>query len=338
MKIGLVANAVIVPGTEFDLCLQRLEIEGFNVQLHPGWAKKNLFYAGTTHDRVEAFIAFAYNPNIDALWCIRAGHGSSRIIPALDQYTKENGIPPRKSLIGFSGENALMEYVRSCWNWQVIHSTVPGTREFAALPDSFFKKMRELITQKSCSTLKTRGLHCKWITGHPKSAISGTMIGGNLTLWSSMMGVKFHSKSNLNKPFDPKGKIIFLEEVGQSFPKIQLNIFQIWQAGGFAGAKAIILGTFHGCHDHPYSMLTRKMHISEFDPNLNEADPSLFRPSRKTVSLKSTLNDIFTEIYNDIRVPAAYKLEVGHGPGILNPIPLGVGYKINPKGEVKIKD
>ncbi len=71
----------------------------------------------------------------------------------------------------------------------------------------------------------------------------GKLVGGNLSIVASLIGTKYD--------VDTKGKIIFLEEVGEEPYRIDRMLTQMTQAGKFKNAAGIALGVFTKCESKP---------------------------------------------------------------------------------------
>ncbi len=69
--------------------------------------------------------------------------------------------------------------------------------------------------------------------------VQGKMIGGNLTVFTSLLGT----------PYQPsfRGTIPFLEEIDEKPRKLDAHFAQLRLAGAFDQAKAILLGQFTNC-------------------------------------------------------------------------------------------
>jgi muramoyltetrapeptide carboxypeptidase len=68
---------------------------------------------------------------------------------------------------------------------------------------------------------------------------SGELVGGNLTLISTTLGTPYE--------IDTKGKILFLEEVGEEPYRIDRMLTQLRLAGKFKDAKGIVFGDCVDC-------------------------------------------------------------------------------------------
>jgi muramoyltetrapeptide carboxypeptidase len=77
-----------------------------------------------------------------------------------------------------------------------------------------------------------------------KGKASGALVGGNLTLVTNLMGTPYE--------IDTKGKILFLEEVGEEPYRVDRMLTQLWLGGKFQDAAGIALGRFANCESKEY--------------------------------------------------------------------------------------
>jgi muramoyltetrapeptide carboxypeptidase len=73
---------------------------------------------------------------------------------------------------------------------------------------------------------------------------TGQLIGGNLTLVTNLLGTPYEP--------DTRGKILFLEDIGEEPYRIDRMLTQLWLAGKFDQAAGIALGHFVDCVPKEY--------------------------------------------------------------------------------------
>lgn len=315
LGIGIVAPSSKVPAVEFAMGVERLKQEGFQVFVHPQCRKSYLFFAGQDEERAQAFFEYAHDPRISVVWCARGGHGALRVLPILDRLASEQGIPSRKLLVGYSDATALLEYVRVRWGWSVLHAPMPGARSFSRLPSRESKPLFEWVRGHS-TPMPWGKKKLKFVGNPPRKEIRGEIFGGNLTVWAALLGTSFapgaHRKSH---------RILFFEDVGESLYRLDRFLVQLQLSGAIQGARAIVLGNFEGCEDHPPGVLA-KLGSEKLEPLRKKLDPKRMIPR------------IFGEIGASCGVPVAYGLPVGHGPDRA-PLPYGE-YRLGMDGSFEL--
>ena len=341
-QVGVFAPSSKVADVEFDLGIEKLRESGFEVQVHPHCYKSWRFFAGTDTERAESFIQFAKNPEIQILWCARGGSGAARLLPLLDRAFPRGKKPPRKLLVGYSDSTTLLEYVRVKWGWDAIHAPMPGLRKFCVLPPAEWEATLEWIrdwagvSQSASSRLKNSVFRLEKIGGPDfRGTIRAPIVGGNLTVWTSLLGTPYAGQA--------KGKVLFLEDVDEGLYRIDRMMQQLLQSGGLRGVKAIVLGNFQNCRDSVPQVLApgvrTRLPTSEAARVrlLNSPEPKELAPLRPILESEATLREIFSEVGREASIPVFWGLPVGHGPERF-PLPLGaVGEITTPKGQGKFR-
>jgi muramoyltetrapeptide carboxypeptidase len=330
-RVGIFAPSSKVPETEFGMGLDRILAAGIEPVVHPHTLKGHLFFAGTDEERAEAFWQLAQDPGLPILWAARGGYGSARILPLLDKLARKRRKPlPRKLLVGYSDSTALHEYVRTRWGWAGLHAPMPGLRQFCALPEGEWQRLLAALRgEKVSAPTPVSGDALQWIGGRkPRGAIRAPMVGGNLSVWASLIGTPYEIQA--------RGKIVFLEDVDENLYRVDRMVQQLIHSGSLKGAKAVVLGNFLSCRD----LVPRVLVAVPGDPEarakaIKEPDASQLAPLRATMEPATALEAIFSEIPRLCGVPVASSLPVGHGPGKW-PLALGGSYELNARGGLKL--
>ncbi len=182
-------------------------------------------FAGTDKQRLEDLQEALDNPKIKAIWAVRGGYGITRILDDID-FTSFKKNP--KWVIGFSDVTALHNALHNL-GYKSIHAIMP-IQLIGEKP----------ATDKAIESLKD-ALYCKNIRhklpgctlGNTGSS-NGILVGGNLSLLTSLLGTKYQLKT--------KGKVLFIEEVGEPLYKVDRMIRSLKLAGCFNGIKGLIVG------------------------------------------------------------------------------------------------
>ncbi len=186
--------------------------------------------AGTDEQRAQDFQAQIDNPNIKAIWCVRGGYGTVRIIDLLD-FTKFRQHP--KWVIGFSDVTVLHNHLNNL-GYATIHGIMPvniGKADpniIETIRKSFFgEKIEYSVT-------------CEINNQFGKA--EGELVGGNLSILYSMMG----SKSQVNC----SGKILFIEDLDEYLYHIDRMMMSLKRCGCFENLKGMVVGAFTKMHDN----------------------------------------------------------------------------------------
>ena len=88
MTIGLVTPASNVPEDEDLLAASDfVRSLGFEVKTSPNLRSRKQYLAGSDRQRADDLNSMFANPEVDAIFCIRGGYGSGRLLRSLDYET-----------------------------------------------------------------------------------------------------------------------------------------------------------------------------------------------------------------------------------------------------------
>jgi muramoyltetrapeptide carboxypeptidase len=203
-----------------------LESWGLNTTRGKHLLNKNNYLSGTDKERLQDLQEALDNPKIKAIWAVRGGYGTMRILPKLnfDLFKKHP-----KWIIGFSDITALHNKLHLL-NYKSLHALMPvqlldsefSTKAINSLHYALFGEPLEIIVPASKNNK----------TG---SAV-GMLVGGNLSILESLLGTPYQ--------INPKEKILFLEEVGEPLYKIDRLLTSLKLAGYFKRIQGLVIGGF----------------------------------------------------------------------------------------------
>jgi muramoyltetrapeptide carboxypeptidase len=326
LKVGIVAPCSTVPVMEFDEGAQYLRRQGFDLQVHDQVAQHHFTFAGTDESRAGALYAQAKDSSIDVVWSARGAYGAQRLLPILDRLTAEQGKPAKKLLVGYSDVMVLHEYVRDVWGWSTLHAPMPAATNFARLKSEQWDAILKLARGEMVEYPAGKG-SVQWMTGKPNSAIVAPLVGGNLCLWTCLVGTK-------HPPTKGEGRILFFEDVGEPFYRIDRMMTQLVQSGALDGAAAIVLGDFTNCNDEDNKCL-KPVEGEARRKAFENPDSAEKIPLRKVFDQKEGFEEMFTSVAKKLGVPLAQGLPVGHGPNFY-PLPLGAKCELSVEGKLKL--
>jgi muramoyltetrapeptide carboxypeptidase LdcA involved in peptidoglycan recycling len=264
------------------------------------------------------------DPEIDIVWCARGGYGATRLLPMLDQMAKGRGKPAKKLLIGYSDVTVLHEYVRREWGWSTLHAVMPAATKFRTLKEweNILKLVRgEKVEYPASETA------VKFLANAPKATIRAELVGGNFCLWECLVGTK-------HPPASGRGRILFFEDIGEPFYRLDRMMTRLAQSGVLDGAAAIILGDFTDCNDEKNQCLKPVQGEARAKAL---ADPTNAEkvPLRKVYEQAEAFEYIFGDVCRKIGIPLGMGLPVGHGPNFY-PLPLGANYELSVDGRLRL--
>ncbi len=206
-------------------------------------ARRHGYLAGSDEERLKDLNTALADPGIDAVWCIRGGYGTTRIV---DQLDFEALTRRPKALIGFSDITAILNAATrragivtfhgpvarasmpafSRWHFErVVTCAEPAGRlgRLPSPPDVLVPRENRIVT-----------LH--------GGTAEGPLAGGNLTLLQCLIGTPYFP--------DLEGAILFLEDVGEDLYRVDRMLAHLRAVGALNRLSGVLVGHFTDLHRH----------------------------------------------------------------------------------------
>jgi len=236
--------ALIAPASPFSaekLATARANFSKLGLQVKEG---KNLFaqngyLAGTDEQRLADLHRAFSDPEVEAVWCIRGGYGCTRLLPDVDfDLIRHNPKP----FIGYSDVTALHLAIHARTGLVTFHGPVAAS-EF---PENTLAHFRAALTDPAARYAIRIPAETDVLPGDEfrpfviaGGVARGRLTGGNLSLLAALTGTDFSPSF--------RGKIAFIEDVGEQPYRIDRMLTQLLQATDLKKAAGIALGVFSGC-------------------------------------------------------------------------------------------
>lgn len=238
--------AIIAPSSSTDLKSvengeKKIRALGLNPVMFPTCYKNYGHLAASDEERAQDVNDAFKGENIKGIICLRGGYGTPRILDLLN-YEMIASNP--KVFVGFSDITALHTAFNQICNMVTFHGPM-ATSNFAKIKNDKveFEHYSCESLVKNIFTNEPIGLfnnpNNQELKGLCYGKAEGFLTGGNLTLLVSTLGSKYE--------IETKGKILFIEEVGEPIYKIDRMLTSLALAGKFHDCSGIILGTFVNC-------------------------------------------------------------------------------------------
>jgi len=166
-----------------------------------------------------------------AVWCLRGGYGSGRLLQHIDTALIRRHPKP---LIGYSDITAL----HALWQREgllALHAPMPASdlvrAGHEADADAVFAWLQQGLP---CGTLLVPELATPAL--HAPGVASGRLVGGNLTLVAALCGTPWQ--------LDTRGAVLFIEDVSESLYRVDRLLLQLRHAGLLDAAAGFLLGSF----------------------------------------------------------------------------------------------
>ncbi len=289
--IGLVSPGGFITEAQLEEAKANMISLGFSVVAAKNILHTNGYFAGTDKERAEDLHEMFGNKKVNGIVCVRGGYGCSRTLDFLDfDLIKRNP----KALIGYSDITALLYGIFAETGLVGFHGPV-ATSTFNKFSVNNFKSVlmnpQTKLTLQSAEEDAAKSEYKPFVIRHGKA--EGKLVGGNLSIVASLIGTKYD--------VDTKGKIIFLEEVGEEPYRVDRMLTQTIQSGKFKQAAGVALGVFSKCES---------------------------KPDESGIANSFSLSEVLRERLFQLRIPVLYGLSFGH---IVNKftLPFGINAELD---------
>lgn len=262
---------------------------GYRVEVGRADLAPHGYLCGTDAARLAELNAFLRRDDVKALFCVRGGYGTLRLLPHLDY---EAARRHAKLLVGYSDITALLLAVYARAGLVTFHGPVGISTWNAFSVDAF---RRVLFDGEAVVMRNPQGPDGALVqtddrvqTLTPGTA-RGRLAGGNLSVLAALVGT----------PYLPAwdGHVLFLEDTGEEIYRVDRMLTQLRLAGVLDRLAAFVFGKCTGC-----------------DPG--EGYGSL------------TLTEVLADHVGPLGIPAWYGAMIGH-IARKHTVPLGVEAEVD---------
>lgn len=244
--IGLIAPCSPIPYSKLIASIQCINSLGYKVALgNSATCSLYGYLAGSDEIRANDINSMFENDDINAIFCLRGGYGSTSIMEFLD-YEMIRKHP--KIFVGYSDITSYhLAFYTLCdlitFHGPMVSSNMVNDFDFYT-KESFYQALS-----------MPEVLHFENPTGYPMISLvpgcaEGRVIGGCLSLVSPALST-FYQPDFCNT-------ILFLEDIDETLPRCDKMMYHLKNAGIFDRVNGVLLGNFKGCENPnapSYSML-----------------------------------------------------------------------------------
>lgn len=231
-RVALVAPAGPVAPDAVDRAVDRVRAWGWEPRLGRHARGRHGYLSGTDAQRLED-LNDALRSDTDAVWSLRGGYGTMRILEEIDWQAL--AARPRP-VIGFSDNTALHLAIQRL-GVVSLHGPHPAAADLTRFSEDGL--LRALTVPEPAGRLP-------FPVGSPGRAetlrggvAEGRLVGGNLSLLAATAGTPYAVRA--------EGAILFLEEVGETSYRVDRLLSQLRLARLLDGIAGVAVGTFSGC-------------------------------------------------------------------------------------------
>ncbi|HET6513307.1 MAG TPA: LD-carboxypeptidase, partial [Candidatus Kapabacteria bacterium] len=227
------------------------------------------YLAAPDKDRLADFHGALRNKKVKAIFFLRGGYGTLRLLPEIDYGLIEKN---PKIIVGYSDATS---FIGAIYKKTGLRSMFFGPMPAVDIWNGFDQFAEQHFWQTLTSNVGGEQLPMSEAEGIvlKKGRVTSRVVGGNLTVWSSLFGT----------PYMPSlhNKALFFEDIDERPYKIDRYFAQMRVSGELAKITGVLLGQFAGCEPE-------------------EGKPSL------------TLDQVFIDYFSKLKVPVVTNLPFGH--------------------------
>lgn len=289
--IGVVCPAGYMDKKKMVTAVRVIENDwGYRVKLGKTAGAQHHYFSGTDEERLADLQQMLDDPGIKAILCGRGGYGTGRIIGQLDfKAFRKNP----KWVIGFSDITVLHAHLFTKLHTASIHGPMMNAFNQGGYRKPSVHSLLQALKGK-------RGNYeTKPHLFNRAGKATGRLVGGNLALVAHLVGTP--------SDYDTRGKILFLEDVGEYLYSIDRMFYQLKRSGKLANLAGLVLGGFTDCKD-------------------------------TEIPFGKTVDEIIRDIVNEYDYPVCFGFPVSHGAENMA-LKTGVSYELNVRsGKVTLKE
>jgi muramoyltetrapeptide carboxypeptidase len=228
--VAVVATARKHIDDDLKLAKEFLENWGLKIVIGSSIGLDNNQLAGTDEERAFDFQKQLDNPNVKAIWCVRGGYGTVRMVDLLD-FTKFKRNP--KWVVGFSDVTVLHNHINTL-GIQSIHGMMPVNIP-RATPEAKESLRKALFGEPISYAIPYDSMNKIGTT-------KGELVGGNLSILYSLFGS--------NSAVDCSDKILFLEDLDEYLYHVDRMMMNLKRNGCLESLKGIVVGSMTKMKDN----------------------------------------------------------------------------------------
>ncbi len=235
-RVALVCASSAVPPERLGPAVDAVAALGLEPVVFPSCVFENRhgYLAASDAQRARDLQDAFADPAIDGVLSIRGGYGAHRVLPLLDL---DAIAAAPKSFSGYSDVTALHTAFNQRCGLVTYHTIMPATESAREIYGFSMDCLRRALFGTLTGPLENPPGQS--MTTLVPGRARGPLCGGNLSLLCAGLGTPWE--------LDTRGKLLFLEDVGEKTDRVDAMLTQLRNAGKFADCAGVLLGAWTGC-------------------------------------------------------------------------------------------
>lgn len=235
-RVALTCASSAVPPERLGPAVDAVAALGLEPVVFPScvFANRHGYLAASDAQRAKDIQDAFADPSIDGVLSIRGGYGAHRVLPLLD--LKAIAQTP-KYFSGYSDVTALHTVFNQCCGFVTYHTIMPSTEYYEEIDSYSMDFLRRALFGGLTGALDNPPGQS--MTTLVPGTATGVLCGGNLSLLAASLGTPWE--------IDTRGKILFLEDIGEKTYRVDSMLTQLRNAGKFDDCAGVLLGAWTDC-------------------------------------------------------------------------------------------
>ena len=231
--IGIVCPAGYMPKDKAETCVNVLQEWGYQVRIGATLGGPSLnYFSGTDEQRLVDLQQMLDDDSVHAVLCGRGGYGVGRIIEKIN-FARFRKNP--KWIIGFSDITILHAHIYSNYGIASLHAPMAAAFNREEYKNPYVQSLHTVLMGKSSKYTVDPHVYNR------QGTAKAPLVGGNLSLMAHITGT--------SSDIETKGKILFLEDVGEHIYNIDRMMHQLKRTGKLDKLAGLIYGGFTDIRD-----------------------------------------------------------------------------------------
>lgn len=235
--VALLAPSSPIAPEDAAACRRHFEDRGYRVRMSTLVSTVLHGYeAGEPEERARELNAAFADPEVRAVFCVRGGNSACRVLDQVDVGVVRTN---PKIFVGYSDITPLHLLFNQQAGLITFHGPMVKSnmiRDFDAFSRA---SLDAALSMEPGGEMKFRNPEGSTIKGLSEGVAEGRLTGGNLALIASLLGTPYEA--------DTRGKILLIEDVGETVPRVARMLHHLRLAGKFEGAAGVLIGDFTDC-------------------------------------------------------------------------------------------